>query len=146
MPELVDLLVKRLAQAAHARAAHLGHTHLLSHCVDLSRGDPVHPHLADCRGQCRVGSRPSGHDVIGKVGPLPELGDLEGDSAYTGVERAFTVAVSAGVLLPAQLAGLLIHHGVQESLQQISRRPTKIYCAVCTTLHAASGDAGCHLV
>ena len=133
-PHLGDLAVEPLAQPRHAGAAHRLEAEVGRHGLDLPRRDAGGPHVADGRRERRVRPRPARHDVLREVRPLAELGYPERHAADAGVERALPVAVARR----PELGGLLVHHGVQQPLQQRPQRGVDVDRAV--GAHAGRGQ------
>lgn len=92
-PELVDLGVERGAHGRHARAGHGVEPQLARHGLDLPGRHALHVHLGDRGGQSGVGAAPAPQDVVGEVGALPGLGDLEREIPGGGGQSALAVAV-----------------------------------------------------
>ncbi len=92
-PELVDLGVERGAHGRCARAGHRVEPRLARHGLDLPGRHALHVHLGDRGGRGGVGAAPAPRDVVGEVGALPELGDLERELPGGGGRPALAVAV-----------------------------------------------------
>lgn len=137
-PELVDLGVERGAHGRHARAGHGVEPQLARHGLDLPGRHALHVHLGDRGGQSGVGAAPAPQDVVGEVGALPGLGDLEREIPGGGGQSALAVAVPRvhallGALPPrgaARLVGLHGHERVEHGLGHLGGRLPQVPAAL----------------
>lgn len=87
----------------------------VGHLLDLVGGDPAGDHLGHRRDRGAVGAAVALDEVLGEVGPPPELRDAQGDAAHAREEPALAVAVAL-VALGAGVLGLRVHDLVDERL------------------------------
>ena len=107
--------VQGLADAGHLAGAHAVDPQRAGHLLHLAGGHPAGDHLGHRGHHGAVDSAVALDEVLGEVGPPPELRDAQRDAPDAGEEPALPVAVAL-VALGAGVLGLRVHDLVDDRL------------------------------
>ena len=125
VPELLELLVERRADAAHLGLGDArGRSERLYQVIDLSGGHPVHVGLHDHGVQSPVDA-PAALEERGEERPLPQLGDPQLHVAGRGGQEPGPVPVALGVAVLGALVASSPDRGCGLSLDELLEDPLK---------------------